>query len=105
MNVFDFVCNNSKAVLMRDFITENPNSKAKIIIAEMLTLLFYFLVRTGISLRKSGNIYYLFRKRYHCRSGMWWTFEMRRKIPLSGFGFLVHVPDSFSIDDFCVIGI
>jgi len=53
---FHFVSNNSKAVLMRDFITENPNPKAKIIIAEML-LLFYFLARTGISLGKSGNIF------------------------------------------------
>lgn len=46
---------------MRDFITEDPNPKAKITFAEMLTLLFYFLARTCISLKKSGNIFYLFK--------------------------------------------
>lgn len=40
-----------------DFITEDPNPKAKITFAEMSTLLFYFLARTGISLKKSGNIF------------------------------------------------
>lgn len=46
---------------MRDFITEDPNPKAKITFAEMLTLLFYFLARTGISLKKPRNIFNLFR--------------------------------------------
>ncbi len=62
------------------------NLKSKIMFMEMLTLLFYFLPRTGISLRKSAktNLYLLRINRQERHGLLKWEGK-----PLSGFGFIV----------------
>lgn len=63
-------------VLMRHFITENL--KSKIAFMETLTLFFYFLARTGISLKEPGT-------------PILYTIKTRKRTPFSGFGFLCKI--------------